>query len=295
MNFNPQSKNWCFTLNKPDEEKKLVFPSSQEFYDKLSHVPYVVAFVFQEEKAVRTHYQGFIRLGVKRTFISLKSVFNGLGLGYIHLERARGSTQQCVRYCAKVDTRVAGPWCFPDDGFESPRRFFESRSKRRKVDPAILYGPEHYRHPEYKPERILCAGASGIGKTTLWSIVFQYLGFSVYEVPPRSKNSSGRWISTYAGQQAVIIDEFTWDDFTVDMWKLLLDPIPHMIPSAQGGKSVYWCPYVIVCLCNNPGNIGFLMSDRAVGRRVTQAIDWSDKVMPEAMDKTMKIGPMWDH
>lgn len=66
--------------------------------------------MFQLEKAPSTgalHFQGYVRYRNAVAPSRLVSL-----LRHSHVEVAKGSEQQCVDYCSKDETRVAGPWVF---------------------------------------------------------------------------------------------------------------------------------------------------------------------------------------
>ena len=101
----PQRKQWCFTLFYTEEGRDIQFPS--ELTSRLTYL------VCQRESCPdtgRTHVQGFVAFARKVRFTIAKDEVQRLfstnsspRMAYI-----RGSVSDNVRYCTKVDTRLAG-------------------------------------------------------------------------------------------------------------------------------------------------------------------------------------------
>ena len=77
----------------------------------------VVYYIFQLEKAPTTgrlHYQWYLRFASNVSLSRVAKIFNSVcgGVSGVHCEIAKGTEEECVRYCSKEDTRVGGPWEF---------------------------------------------------------------------------------------------------------------------------------------------------------------------------------------
>lgn len=103
------------------------------------------------------------------------------------------------------------------------------------------------------PKRVdVIIGRKKIGKTRMCKIIAEYLGpDSLYNVPGTSGNSQRRWLSGYAGQPIVCMEEFRKGDFEVDFWKQFLDVHPQQLTTTQGGKSVLFRPQLIFLFGNS--------------------------------------------
>lgn len=64
----------------------------------------------------REHLQAYVVFPVQRTLAALRQACEGHAP---HFEAARGTHQECIRYCSKEETRLGGPWFWgetPSDG-----------------------------------------------------------------------------------------------------------------------------------------------------------------------------------
>lgn len=95
MPSNPALR-WCFTINNPTDSDKFWEQNQNE-------IKYLI---LQEERGANgtDHWQGFLILKKKKRFEWLRRHFNGRA----HWEIAKGTTQQCIEYCEKEETRVEG-------------------------------------------------------------------------------------------------------------------------------------------------------------------------------------------
>lgn len=86
-------------------EERAVWRDSWDFASSLPHK----FIVFQEEKGDESgylHYQMYMEF---ERPIRPSAIKKALG-NDVHVEKAIGTPQQCLAYCSKEDTRVAGPW-----------------------------------------------------------------------------------------------------------------------------------------------------------------------------------------
>lgn len=179
---------------------------------------------------LRVHCQGTARCSTANTVTAWKSLLASIGAPGAHIELAKGTWQQNLSYTSKSQTHLLGPFDYAVDG--------------------NINSPESGSTDDFHRFVVVCCGPPKIGKTYIWKIIASYIG-SVYLVPGRAKNSTGRWIGNYSGQDCAIVDEFDYyNDFTTDQWKMLLDVAPHEIPTSAGGKSVMWTPTLVVLLSN---------------------------------------------
>jgi len=91
-----KAKCWTCTLNNPEY-------TDQEFYDYLQSFDIIDAFVFQRERGENgtEHFQFFVVFNKPTHFTTIKQIFPKA-----HLEIARGTKAQNIKYCTKPDTRI---------------------------------------------------------------------------------------------------------------------------------------------------------------------------------------------
>lgn len=100
-------RRFCFTYFIKDEDDLF---QCDAWIKQLRESMHFRGCCYQLEKCPTTHrehIQGYIEYNKPRKF---NSVIKDLPES-THLELARGSRQQCIDYCTKTDSRVAGPWC----------------------------------------------------------------------------------------------------------------------------------------------------------------------------------------
>lgn len=202
-----------------------------------------------------------------RTLSRAISIFGTTLLAGSHLELSRGKWSENVKYCTKQSSRVAGPWFVGDctDPADVDLR------ERREDEPDFSCLPANWRFIT------VCWGPPAIGKSRVWNIIFEYVGGGIYNVPGKAKNSSGRWLGNYNGEQCAIIDEFDFDsDFDESQWKLVLDRRPQVLPATMGGRSVLWAPQCIVLLSNHPIGPGHPFTGMVFRTRFSESFnDWN--------------------
>lgn len=108
-------RNWCFTS----------YSDYIAFNEK--HHSVIKYCVWQREKCPETgrlHFQGYIELNKAIRFTGLKKI-----IGECHVEPRKGTRDQARAYCMKEDTRVDGPWEFPN-----PEAFDSKQGKRNDLN-----------------------------------------------------------------------------------------------------------------------------------------------------------------
>lgn len=226
----------------------------------------------------RLHYQGVVRFNDRLTLGAAIDAMKHSNLAGCHLEPTKGSFQDNLNYCSKSDSRMAGPWYLGDVShpeevdIEDKPQLQRSQSKTAAdLSQYINLVPPKWRFIT------VCWGPPAIGKSYIWGLIGEYIGGGVYKVPAKAKNSNGRWVGDYKGEQMAIIDEYDYDnDFENSQWKLLLDRKPQMVPGTMGGKSVLWCPQVIVLLSNHAIGPGHPFTDMVFRTRFSEVFnDWN--------------------
>lgn len=246
-----QSRRWCFTLNNPDGQ--LDFADSR-----------VRLAVWQLELAPETgtpHFQGYINFENNPRLSVVKAVIRGEP----HCEPARGTHEECVAYCTKEESRVEGPWFYPD---EATVRGFSGQGARTDLaalaelvkqgkpmaevaaaDPATWI--RNYRglamynsllHPPAMREsvRVTCMhGPPGIGKSTAAYHVFP----DIFPIP---LDKEALWFDGYTGQSAVLLDDYA-GQLSISTFNRICDPFPFNAPVKGGFVAARWTTVVILC------------------------------------------------
>lgn len=253
-----QSEFWFFTFNESKEEK---LPSPSDFYKLLTEsddtIDYAKFQLEAGEAKARNHYQGVFHSGRRvheRLRLRIQPKLPGL-----HLEPAR-SWAACVEYVSKAHTRLDGPW-----EYGQPPRVGRGLGGGQQQN---TYPPRP--DPWAKRTVVIITGPPGIGKTYQVRSFCRDKNLSLYAVSERAKQSSGRWIGPYAGQPAVLIDEFEYSDFSRGQWLTLLDAYDTNVTSSMGGKTVMWQPQYIFMTCNHLHHIERLLQDPAIRRRISR-------------------------
>lgn len=228
-----QGRRWCFTVNNPEEHN-----------GGLQLGEHARGWIFQLERGENgtQHYQGYVEF--KRP----------VRLGYLkalvpraHWELARGSREQCITYCSKEETRLAGPW---REGLEDQRGQRSDLAHaaeliRLGTHPSQL-GPEHdstvvryhrglqylyaatqqRRNLETMPECIYVFGPTGTGKSETAQMV----------APAAYRKPDGPWWDGYAGEKTVVWDEFRGSSERLGKILTIVDRYPLLVPF-KGGYS----------------------------------------------------------
>nr|UBJ26263.1 replication-associated protein [Red panda feces-associated circular DNA virus 3] len=234
---------WCFTLNNPDDEEKQRLPTSLPD----GNVQYADAIIYQLESGANNtpHYQGYVRFNRQRTLAHVKTF-----LPRAHWEPAKGSIQQNVDYCGKLDGQLSEPIII---GFGSIRPGLGGVSNKRlkradfialledqpdmstadllnkgglevlATQPNLLGILKGFLLKDNRRDGVVCHfyyGDTGCGKSRLASHLF----------PSAFPKGSGPWWDGYAGESEVILDDF--DDAFMPIGDLLrlLDRYPLRTP-----------------------------------------------------------------
>lgn len=247
-------RSWCFTLHDPTDAE----------IASISELD-VVFIIFQQEECPTTkrrHLQGFVRFKKTNRITGVKKCF---GLERIHLEGARGTDADNVKYCSKDDTRVVGtniitrgklpgPGCrtdlhrlvscikehealehlydeFPGNMLRYPRGVSDCRS--------------HYMEfRQWKPVVDVYFGEPGTGKTRA---AFESNEDSYWIMPPHNDSV---WFDGYNGNPSVIIDDF----YGWIKWSLLLqmlDRYPLRVQT-KGGTTSFLARNIIITSNSHP-------------------------------------------
>lgn len=240
-----RSRNWCFTLNNPQEQETSHLLSLKESGPENSRIKGLI--IGEETGDSGTfHYQGFLMLKNPATMSSVKSF---LGSSRLHLERMMGTPIQAWVYCEKekvflvIGEKPAGQGA-RSDLLAIQQLIRDGTSEQTIADEYfgqwIVYGRrfEAYRNlisqneVRHAPEVIVLWGPTGTGKTRR---VHEALG-TLWSWP------GGQWFDGYRNQDNALFDDFD-GEIPFRLLLRLLDRYRLQVP-IKGGF-VWWNPKTI--------------------------------------------------
>lgn len=241
-------RRWCFTLNNPaTDEPWAALP------------PDVAFIVWQKEQGAQgtIHLQGYVRLTKSLSIGRVKEVLSMPGA---HLEKANGSEEQCHAYCTKVETRVGGPWTLgdylPSQGQRTDLKKCaalisegKSLSVVAAADPctfiryckglAALQTALQVRKLRPAIEVVVIWGPTGVGKSH-WA----WNNFPLDRLFGWNANSGKQWFDTYAGEDILVIDEYSGEQ-PLAYLNRILDHYPMMVETKGGHAMANWTKVII--------------------------------------------------
>lgn len=246
------SRRWIGTIFNEDLHEELSRIS------QLGAVRYVTGQLECCPTTNRPHIQCYVELESPRKFQYFKCQT-------AHWEKAKGSSEQCIAYCTKEDTRVEDPVSFGHVGrgqgsrsdLDNVRELLDSGASIKDV--AVTHFKEYckYRHAfneylvltrpsrEWEMEVYVLWGASGAGKTRR---VYDRARDENLTVFPLGQNSGGTiWWDGYIGQDIVLIDDF-YGWIKLSYMLKLLDRYPMNV-QVKGG-TVPFCSKIIYITSN---------------------------------------------
>lgn len=239
----PSAKNWCGTIQLDDETY-----DAENWFNVLLQSGTCLFAVGQIERGNETnhaHLQFYVQCPKRVTLNQMKKLIHSGA----HWEIARGHPDQCIAYCTKEDTRVAGPWrvgepmipghrsdldaaaTMLDDGatlrevaLEHPSTFIRfHRGLRAYLD--ITKAGEPRNLMDEGPEVWVFWGPTGTGKShrafTTWPDAYR-------------KTTSDKWWDGYRGHETVIFDDFKGSSMKLHDFQLVIDKYPLDI-EVKGG------------------------------------------------------------
>ncbi|ALE29711.1 replication associated protein [Lake Sarah-associated circular virus-31] len=114
-------------------------------------------------------------------------------------------------------------------------------SQERKIYSELKIKPRNT-----KPTVLLLVGPSGTGKSRTAYQLAQFLGLTIYVVPP-TKGGSGLRFDGYNQQDVCIIDEVDGSSFTPTFFNLLCDWYEMKVPVHGTANLQFTSPYIILC------------------------------------------------
>lgn len=280
---------WLFTINNPETEP-------DEFIAKLGELATVRYAIFQREQGEEgtEHFQGYLELTRTQR---LSWVRNNVS-ARAHWESRRGTQQQAIDYCSKVDTRISGPWSCgeksPGQGSRTDIIAFRDAIRRgdRKRQCVEAFPMMMAKYPKFydcvrsldmpvrQQELVvrLNYGATGTGKTRY---VYDNFGETddLYVIP---LNNGTIWFDGYDRHEVVLIDDFCGrvSKVPLNFTLRILDRYPVQVPSK--GSHQWWLPRTIIITSNFHPREWYIWEDReqqyeALMRRITEVYVYTEE------------------
>lgn len=257
----------CFTINTPNDSDHI---GLVDLYQS-SIFRFLIYQTERGDTTGREHIQGYAELVSQLEFSTLK----GIMPEGAHIEAARGSSRDNIRYCSKSDTRISGPFvygeaapgqgdrtdlhvcvellgksasleeCVSDVGFRSCYVKYSTGFERLA---RLLRKPIQTPQPPEEKEVIVLWGKTGTGKShTAYSDLLSRFD---QQEPYSLCDLSGAWFDGYAGQRGAILDDFRGkgSGMRVEQFLRITDKWPLAVP-VKGGF-VRWTPQVIYITSN---------------------------------------------
>nr|UOF77092.1 rep protein [Cressdnaviricota sp.] len=264
-----QACRWCFTVNNP---LSAIVPDDE--WTKRVQIA-----VWQREageKENTPHYQGYIvmKRQYRARIVTIQRLLSSCGVNRAHCEVSRGSNAQAIAYCTKTDTRIEGPWYFPDADTVLAYKDVHSgtRTDISEVADKIKSGAKMSSIADEYPEmyirlnrgfRALAAALPasertvyticiqsppGVGKTTWANRAFTGDIFRLHTV------DKGYWADGYDGEHVLLIDDYN-GQIPIHQFNELLDPWPLLMPIKGGFVQARYT--LVIILCNSTPDLWY--------------------------------------
>lgn len=254
---------WAFTLRFQELDKSDNAPTFDHERQR--------GLVFQLERGDTTgytHWQGYVEYVRSTNFNRVKT---DLGDPAVHIEPALGSRSQNIAYCTKQDTRVRGPFVFPDgfdtednkqgyrrDLIEIKERLDDGASLVQVASQSFATFCRNYKAFEkylllvqpprsWKSHVIVAWGATGTNKSRF----AHERDPKAYWLGPSHSGSKVHWFDGYDGQETVVLDEFRPSQWEYTQLLQLLDRYPYRAQT-KGGTANFIPREIIITTSQNP-------------------------------------------
>lgn len=291
-----QARYICWTWNNPPGADN---PSArdllaQQALGALSRMPSCTYVIFQLEQGENGtyHYQGYSEFRRPTRYSAFASA---VGI-QIHCENRRGTQDQAIDYCRKVDTSISGPYVHGVPSTQRPgkrndlidfRDAIRSNKRRRELVEEfpkqcalyprfIRFVRSAFQSDGFKHRRVvLLIGDPGVGKTRYCYTDAKEKGQELWTQPL----GSGSWFDGLDQQEAILLDDFMGAGSHLPLNQLLrlLDGYSLTVPVK--GDFVAYHPDTIYVTTNYHPSKWYDFTDRgpsykAIVRRFTEVREY---------------------
>lgn len=268
---NLRLRNWCFTINNPDERIVEYYKNMPADEMTIYHIKYLVVQLERGQHGTR-HLQGYLEFDCSMRFNWVKR--NLVGFRLAHIEARRGTRLQASMYCQKPNSRVEGPWIYGDFGHQGARTDLETLRDDvltgSSTEELLMEHPhklaryskfvklcmeirlkrrafELYKEPELYDKRKVnvLIGKSGSGKTRY--IYDKHDIEEIYKYCPSGGSRNAVWFDGYEGQKIILIDDFC-GEFD---WVLLLNILQKYPIQVQVKGGFTWLTWMRIYITSN--------------------------------------------
>lgn len=269
----------CFTINLPGEPslEEAQWYSAQLERNLREHKPPFKGFIFQLERKQHVHLQGYATCSREMVFntwrVSLRlRRREGTGFVWAHLEKAKGTLDDNIRYCSKMDSRIAPPVVSDISFLTQPKQ--GKRNDLGEANAMIQSGAKMRDLAMAKPElwikfhkglesiyyltcearkpgpvyAIFLRGETGLGKTEGTRMYFEeVLGLERDEYYWWSNKHGKNWWDNYDRQDHVLIDELDKGHIDINDMLRIFEPngAPVDVP-IHGGRRQLQAHFFII-------------------------------------------------
>jgi len=240
---NPCARRWCITDNTvteaTDPEKW-----SDHFDDNVKYA------VWQLEKAAtgKLHIQAYLKFVKPIRISGIQKILPG-----VHCEMAKGTDEQCIKYCSKEDSKVTGPFFHGECDSQGKRRDLDeladllhsgkttdeiaeqqtaSYIRYHKGIQATHQALQRKKAKTFRHVSVTVYwGETGTGKTRrAWEFGLTYGGQDSVWI----SNGTLQWFDGYDGQSVAIFDDFRSKGTSFNFLLRVTDRYPLSVPYKGG-------------------------------------------------------------
>lgn len=301
-----RARNYCFTVN----ANPSTFFNHWSTCDLPSLIQYIV---FQKEVAPETghlHVQGYVQLSKA---LSLKQV-QILLRSKCHLEKANGTGAQNRTYCTKTDSRLDGTEPVERGALKEQGRRTDLEALAERVVAVGSVTAELAREfpapfvRNYRglqalarltsppaargvPRVVYLYGSPGCGKSRLAHLMWP----NAYKATDMKEG----WFDGYAGQPAVIFDDFE-GQYPLQLMKQLIDYYPMQLPVKGGFVPVAARTFVftsnvdpLACYCGSEAwarrlkDFGEIWTEDVVKRKLFSLLTTAEELSPPKLTRSL--------
>lgn len=248
-----KSARWTFTVPNPNTWRPAFCPSTMHYI------------VWEMETCPSTgtpHIQGYVRMKTRRLLSQMKLAIHQTA----HLEPARGTEEENLKYCSKEREAAGLDWgedgqFEPDQGKqgrrtditqavtalkeggikkvqqEYPEIYVKYHCGLEKLEKSLDPPPQDLRNVTVT----ILWGPPGVGKT--WRVFNQ--------CPSAFKVRPGRDpFSSYNKQTTIVFDEFDYEKWAIETLNEMVDKYPYEIDCRYANKFAYWTHVIFISNVN---------------------------------------------